>query len=107
MKPCFGRCDDVGRQVARGDALQQLLVRVAADLERRIEPRAQPEEVVIEIRHARLERVRHRRAVDLGEEIVGKPQPRVDVEQVVEIRRRVAFVVERLGAIGDARRAPR
>ena len=64
-------------------------MRVAPDLERRIEARAELDEAVIEVGHARLERVRHRRAVDLGQEVVRQPQPGVDVQQAVEIRRRL------------------
>jgi len=40
---------------------------------------------VIEVGHASFERERHRRAVDLGEEIVRQPQPGVDVEQMIEV----------------------
>ncbi len=94
--------DDVARKIAFRQRLQDEFGGAAVDLQRRIEPRAPAVECVIEIRDPRLQRKRHRGAVHFREQIVGQPQARVDVEQVVEVRGRIALVVERLGAIGDA-----
>src|SRR5579864_7594204 len=69
--------DNCRRQVTRRQPLQQELVRRAANLELPVESRAKLDKTVIKIRHARLERVRHRRAIDLGQEVVGQPQTRV------------------------------
>ena len=72
-----------------------------------IEPRAELDEAMIEIGYARLERVRHRRAVDLGEKIVRQPQARVDVQQAIEIRRALGLVECGGGERADIGRAAR
>jgi len=90
---------DVARQVAFGHPLQDVLVIAAADLLCRGETRAELDEAMIEVGHACLQRMRHRRPIDLGEQIVGEPQARVDVQEPIEIRR-VAGLRE--GHRGDA-----
>ena len=95
--------DDIGRQITPGEPLQDALALAAAYLERGRKARAPTVELVVEIGDSCFERERHRRAVDLGEKVVGQPQPRVDVEEVVEVFRRIAGVVNGFRVIGDAR----
>ena len=49
--------------------------------------RAELDELVVEERHADLERARHRGAVEVGEHVVDEAEPRVEVERGLERRR--------------------
>src|SRR2546421_5550409 len=92
--------DDVHGQEFLGELLEHELAGSAPLLERGIQPRAELEEAVIEIWHARLERMGHGGAIDLGEEIVGEPEARIHVHQLVDVLARVALPVVALGEVG-------
>ena len=69
----LGTMDDFGWQELLRQLLEEILSGAAALLERRVKPCAKLEEAVIEVRNARLERIRHGGAVDFGQEVVRQP----------------------------------
>ena len=85
----------------RASVLQHVLRVQSPDLEPRRDRRAELDDVVVEERDAHLERVRHRRAVEVVEHVVDEPELGVEVE-----RRRERIVRDGAEAlVQDPRRA--
>ena len=76
---------EVRHVAARGEP-QHVLALEPAHLVPRRDARAQLDQLVVEERHAHLERAGHRGAVEVGEHVVHQAEPRVQVERGLERR---------------------
>ena len=100
-EPLLAPIQNLGRQQRRRDFLQHVLAAAILDLQRRRQRRRELDDVVVEQRDARLDRVRHAHAIDFREHVFGKIRVGVEAHHLTRPRQmRVALEVRREPRLG-------
>jgi hypothetical protein len=97
-KPHLRPVDDVVRNAPARDRTEDVLCLVPAQLEPRRHARAELDDPMIEVRDAHLQRMGHRRPIDVMEHVVGEAELGVEHESALHpsARRAVESLVDRL-----------
>ena len=83
-KPCFGRWTISGGSSPATAFFEEVLALAVADLHLGRQRERELDELVVEKRHARLDRVRHRHLVDAHQEQLGEPLLQLEVGHLLE-----------------------
>ena len=115
-KPCLRPVQNIARQSARCDLLEHVLPTAVPDLERGRQRDANVDHLVVEQRHARLDRVRHAHSIHFRQHVLGQVRFGVEAHHLarprkggvaLEAPRRARFGIQPRAAAPNVRRQQR